>query len=89
MWTLTRFARMWLKMKLFEFTNGYTGYSYVRVLVIAKDEVRGYELASGAFKQNAIQGSRFIYPENYWTELHAKVLAMVGDCLEWVGEINE
>ena len=40
-------------MNLYEVTNGFTAYSYVRVLVIAPNEERAKELATKEFKEEA------------------------------------
>ena len=51
-------------MKLFEVTNGYTGESYVRLLVIAIDVERALDIARPMYEQEG----------RYWDKLEATEL---------------
>ena len=55
-------------MKLYEVTNGYTGYSYVRCLVIAENEEQAKDLATAKYKE--VDG----YGDDYWANLEAECM---------------
>jgi len=71
-------------MKLYEITNGYTGYSYVRVYVVADNEKKAIELAREKFKEEA--EDRIAYNEKYYNNLEAEVMCE-NVCQEWVSEV--
>lgn len=59
-------------LKMFEVSNGYAGYSYVRVYVISENAERAVESARSKFKKEAKDGKR--YPSQYWENLHAELM---------------
>ena len=69
-------------MKLYEVTNGYIGSSYVRVLVIAKDEERAVELAREQYKKEFDKSSF------YYKRLEANCLCE-DISKEWVSEVTD
>lgn len=64
-------------MKLYEVFNGYTGFGAVSCIVVAKDEERAKELASGWFKKEALDcnGEKYLYSESFWTNLKTECLS--------------
>jgi len=79
-------------MNLYNIYNGYQGDGPVHVIVIAESEQQAKELASEAFKKNAlrekvvspfdtpfIKEQYYIYPENYWTDLEVDLLYHIND----------
>jgi len=72
-------------MNLYEITNGYTGFSYVRCLVVADSDERAKELAIPKFKEAGVNERQ---NERYWTNLDANLL--IEDLSgEYVGEVND
>ena len=68
-------------MKLYEVTNGYTGFSYVRCYVVAENEERARELATKEYQKHTY------YKESYWKNLTVEFIC---DCdKEFVGEIKD
>ena len=57
-------------MKLFEVTNGYTGFNYVRCYVIAKNKKKAIDIASKKYREDEPHKH-----ESYWTNLEAECLA--------------
>ena len=56
------------RMKLFEVTNGYYGYSYVKMTIIAETEERALEIAKEEYKKDSPK------QDGYSTNLQALVL---------------
>lgn len=56
-------------MKLYEVTNGYLGFSYVRCYVIAESEERAVEIAREKYKAASIG-----YKDAYYNNLTAEVM---------------
>lgn len=50
-------------MKLYEITNGFMGYSYVRGLVVAENEDEAYRIGSEMFEKEARRDEREIKNE--------------------------
>ena len=73
-------------MKLYEVTNGYIGSSYMRVLVIAKDEERAVELAREKYKKEVDKFS--FYNESYYKNLEANCLCE-NISKEWASEAQD
>ena len=69
-------------MKLFEVTNGYTGYSYVRLLVIADNRKKAIKKAKPKFKKE-VDKAHTSYKEDYYKKLEAKSLCK-DTTKEWV-----
>lgn len=69
-------------MNLYRVTNGYIGESYVRVLIIAKNEERALELAKEKFKSESDN-----YGEAYYSNLKAELLGSAEK--ELICEIEE
>lgn len=56
-------------MNLYRVTNGYMGESYVRVLIIARNEERALELGKEKFKSESEH-----YGQAYYSNLEAELL---------------
>ena len=69
-------------MNLYRVSNGYIGESYVRVLVVSKDEQRALKLAKEKFKSESGH-----YGEKYYSNLELELLGNVEE--ELVCEIEE
>ena len=69
-------------MNLYRVSNGYIGESYVRVLIVAKDEGRALELAKEKFKSESGH-----YGEKYYSNLESELLGNVEE--ELVCEIED
>lgn len=69
-------------MNLYRATNGYMGESYVRVIVVAKNEQRALKLAKEKFKSESKH-----YGEKFYSNLEAEFLGSAEK--ELVCEIEE
>ena len=79
-------------MKLYEISNGYTGESYVRCLVIAEDEETSIEKARIEYKKAWTESQAGLlcgrYEDGYYTKLEAHLLC--DDVSKgYVGEVND
>jgi len=70
-------------MKLYEVTNGFTGFSYVRVLIVASDEKSALELARKEYEKES-KG----YKESYYTNLTAELLCD-DTSKDWTWEVTD
>lgn len=71
-------------MKLYEVTNGYTGYDTVMCQVIAPDETRAIELARERFKAAA---KDYGQGEPFYSNLKAQVVCQ-DTTKEYTSEVN-
>lgn len=71
-------------MKLYEVINGYCGFSYLRVYVIANSEKEAIKIATKKYKED----SDGIYTEKYCKNLKAKCLCE-DTTKEWSSEVIE
>ncbi|WP_191025648.1 hypothetical protein [Clostridium butyricum] len=69
-------------MNLYRVMNGYMGESYVRVIVVAKDECRALKLAKEKFKSESEN-----YGERYYSHLTVEFLGSIEK--EFVCDIEE
>jgi len=58
-------------MKLYEATNGFTGYSYVRCLVWANNEEEALKLARKSFQES---GQGDFHGERYWNNIELSLI---------------
>ncbi|WP_066316910.1 hypothetical protein [Bacillus sp. FJAT-29814] len=58
-------------MKLYEATNGFIGYSYVRCNVWANDEKEALELAKKAYKES---DEAKIHGNRYWENIELELI---------------
>jgi len=63
-------------MNLYEVTNGYTGYAYVRVYVWATNEEQALEIAQEAFRKENERDydERHRHKSKYWQNLECRHL---------------
>lgn len=60
-------------MELYEATNGFMGFSYVRCLVYANSYDEALGMAREHFKKDGEDGV-FSQPDNYWKDVKLKLL---------------
>lgn len=66
-------------LNLYKVSNGYMGYGYIHVIVIAGDEEEAEELAARKFKEHADEHADKYpgvepYDDDYWTHLRVGIL---------------
>lgn len=60
-------------MKLYEATNGYMGFSYVRCLVYAKSYEEALDMAKKHFKEDGLRGLSKKH-KSYWEDVELELI---------------